>query len=114
MCRALIAVFALILATASFGQTNFGPNAPLAGKSQYALAVSSATSLTVPSGATYAVVCAEGANVRYTVDGTTPTASTGMPLLQNSCISLQNAATLNKFQAIQQSSTATIDVSYYQ
>ena len=51
------------------------PYAPLS-PGQYDLAVTSVTALTAPTGARYAVVCAETATVRYTTDGaTTPTSS---------------------------------------
>jgi hypothetical protein len=90
----------------------FKPLAP----AQYGVSVSSATALTVPSGARYAVVCAEGATVRYTTSGTTPTSSVGIPLLATStsapCVSLYGPAILAAFQAI--GSGATIDVEYFQ
>ena len=78
------------------------------------LAITSSTALTIPAGATYAVVCASGANVNFEVDGTTtPTASVGMPLLQSQCVSLSGATVISNFRAIQKSATATLDVSYY-
>lgn len=81
---------------------------------QAGLAVVGSTALTVPSGATYAVVCARTQNVNYTTDGTTtPTASVGMQLIQNQCVSLSGATVLANFRAIQQTATATLDVSYF-
>jgi hypothetical protein len=90
-----------------FGYT---PASPM----QANLAIASSTALTVPTGADYAVVCAEGANARYTTDGTTtPTASVGMPLLLNQCVSIVGQTALANFRAIQQSATSTLDISYF-
>lgn len=92
------------------GPYSFTPLTPM----QSGLAITSATALTVPSGATYAVICAEGQNVRYSTDGTTtPTASVGMLLLQNQCVSFSGSLSLSKFRAIQAAATATLDVSYF-
>jgi opacity protein-like surface antigen len=89
---------------------SFTPLSPM----QSGLAITLATTLTIPSGATYAVVCAEGQNVRYSTDGTTtPTASVGMLLLQNQCISLSGPTVLSNFKAIQAAATATLDASYF-
>lgn len=71
------------------------------------------TALTIPSGATYAVVCAEVANHRYTWDGTTtPTASVGAQLLLNQCVPLTGSAVLAAFKIITQSAGGTFTVSY--
>ncbi|WP_439392310.1 hypothetical protein ACRQ5Q_22195 [Bradyrhizobium sp. PMVTL-01] len=95
------------------GYTPCTPATPLS-PMQAGLGVASSTALTVPTGAIYAVVCAEGQAIRYTTDGTTtPTAAIGMPLQVNQCVSLLGATTIANFRAIQQSATATIDVSYY-
>lgn len=89
---------------------SFTPLTPM----QTGVTVASSTVLTVPSGATYAVVCARGQNINYTTDGTsTPTASVGMQLLQNQCVSLAGATVISNFRAIQQTATATLDVSYF-
>lgn len=88
----------------------FTPLTPM----QAGLAIVTSTALTLPTGATYAVVCARGQNANYTTDGTTaPTASVGMALLQNQCVSLQGASVLSTFRAIQQAATATLDVNYF-
>ncbi len=80
---------------------------------QYGLAIAGSTALTVPGGATYAVVCAEGAAARYTTDGSAPTGTVGMPLQQNQFVLLTGANVLAAFRAIQQTASATLDVSYY-
>jgi hypothetical protein len=82
-----------------------------AGGAQYALAISGATSLTVPAGAAIAEICVETAGVRYRDDGTAPTSSTGMPVSSGTCF--QYGGPLNKIQFIQQSGSPTINVSYY-
>jgi hypothetical protein len=74
---------------------------------------SASTALTVPTGATYAVVCAEVANHRYTWDGTTtPTASVGTQLLQNQCIPFSGALVLAAVRIITQTAGGTFTVSY--
>lgn len=81
--------------------------------SQFGLAITTSTALTVPATAAYARVCARGANVQYTEDGTVPTATVGTQLLQNQCQFEQGPSVLGTFRAIQQSATATLDVSYF-
>ena len=81
---------------------------------QHNLAITTATALTVPTGATYATICASGANVNYTTDGTTtPTASVGQPLLLGQCEAFSGATVLANFKAIQQSATATLNIEYF-
>jgi hypothetical protein len=95
---------------ASFPSVPTTPASP----GQFGLGVVTSTALTVPTGATYAVVCARTQNVDWTTDGTTaPTASVGTQLLVNSCVGLLGATTLANFRAIQQAATATLDVQYW-
>ena len=82
-----------------------------AGPAQMGLSVTTATSLTVPAGATIAQICVEGAGVRYRDDGVTPTASVGMPAAAGACF--QYSGPLSVVQFIAQSGSATIDVLYY-
>ena len=83
------------------------------GPSQNSLGVVSSTALTVPSGAAYATICVEGANVRWTWDGTTtPTASVGSPIASGQCSAFSGAGILANLRFIQQSATATLDVEY--
>lgn len=80
---------------------------------QHGLAITSSTALTVPSGASQAVVCVSGSNVNYTYDGTTtPTATVGMPLLVAQCILFTGPTMLSNLRFIQQTATATLDVAY--
>lgn len=78
---------------------------------QYGLAPTVATALTVPALASYAVICAETATVRYTTSGTTPTSSVGMPLLAGTCVGMSGPLVLAAFRAL--SATGTLDVEYF-
>lgn len=74
--------------------------------------LSSAASLTVPVGATVALVRAEGANVRWRADGTAPTASDGM-LLATSDGLLTLSGNLDQYRFVQVSAGAVLHVHYY-
>lgn len=73
--------------------------------------VSSATSLSVPTGALIALIQPETADVRWRDDGTAPTASVGMYLGQGA--TLPFTGNLNTIQFLQVASGATLNVSYY-
>ena len=47
---------------------------------QFNVSITSVTTLTVPSGATGVGICIENAAARYTIDGTTPSLTVGIPL----------------------------------
>lgn len=66
----------------------------------------------IPDGANYAVIIAEGADVRWRDDGTNPTASVGMPLPNGGVLEYDGKLSALKF--IQVSAGAKINVSYYQ
>lgn len=84
---------------------------PVAG-SQEALAVVTATALTIPAGATIAWVTVETQSVRFRCDGTAPTASTGTLLAVGSRTEFRiNGLAACKF--IQTTSAATIDAEYF-
>ena len=69
--------------------------------------------LTAPPGVA-AVLTVETAPLRYLVDGTTPTASTGHVANPTSAILLRNPSELDNFSAIRTGSTsATLRVTYY-
>lgn len=107
----LLPVLAQIPGPPSYTVNGPFPYTPLP-NGQYGLAVTSATSLTVPNLATYAVICAETATVRYTTDGhTTPSASVGMPLLSGTCVGVAGPKVLANFKAL--SSTGTLDIEYF-
>lgn len=71
----------------------------------------SATGLSPPANATIAEITVEAAGIRYRDDGTSPTASVGMPVAPGN--SFQYAGDLTAVQFIQQTSGAIINVSYY-
>ena len=89
-----------------------------AGASQFisGATLANATSLTVPSGATFAQICVEGAGVRYRDDGTAPTVSVGIPVVPTSSsmpTCFQYAGPLSAIRFIAISGTPTMEVSYY-
>jgi hypothetical protein len=85
---------------------------PIAG-SQYGLSVTTATGLTVPTGALYATIIIEGGQVRYS-STTTPTASAGMLLQPGGPYSF-SISPLSSLKFIDATgSTATLDVEYSQ
>ena len=90
----------------------FVPSAVSGG--QYALAVTSSTvvTLTVPSGATHAIVSVDtgGNNIRWTRDGTSPTASVGHLLQAGDAIEADN---LTSWRMIATLGTVTVQVSYH-
>jgi hypothetical protein len=112
MKKTLLAFTLLCFTQAAVAQVpQFGiPQSP----GQYTpVADTTSTALTIPPGATYAVVCAEGANHRFTWDGsTTPTAAIGQQLLQNQCVSLSGAPIIAAFKIIQVSAGGFFTVSY--
>lgn len=78
------------------------------------VSIASATSLTAPSGATYAVVQVKVANALYTMDGSTsPTTSIGFPLSVGASLAVSGAAAIAAFKIIGSTSGATMDVEYF-
>jgi hypothetical protein len=81
--------------------------------------LSSAVGLTVPAvdvagnkqQPTRAFIVAEGNNIRWRDDGTAPTASVGMILIQNNVLSYDGD--LSKIKFIQTGAGAKLNVSYY-
>ena len=78
---------------------------------QQITSLSASTALTVPTGATLALIVAETQAVRWRDDGTAPTASVGMPLATG--VSLSYDGNLTAIRFIQQTASAIINVSYY-
>ena len=79
---------------------------------QQITSLSTAQSLTVPTGATFATFVAEGQIVRFRDDGTAPTASVGTPLGVG-LLPYVYSGTLSAIEFIQETSGATLDVLYY-
>lgn len=86
---------------------------------QQITSLSAATGLTVPPCSpnglnqkpTFALIVAEGQNVRWRDDGTAPTATVGMPLVVG--VPLQYDGSLDKIQFIEQVAGAKLNISYY-
>ena len=78
---------------------------------QQITSLSAATNLTVPAGATLAVIIPEAQNVRWRDDGTAPTSTVGMPVAVGVVLSYDGD--LKKIQFIQQASGSILNISYY-
>ena len=72
-----------------------------------------AATLTVPPGAKYAWVQIELGDARWRDDGTSPTATVGFPLLQDTGFFFQEGASLPALEFIAQTTDVTVNVSYY-
>lgn len=73
--------------------------------------LSGARTLSLPTGALWAIIVPEGASVRWRDDGTVPSASIGMPLDAGATMVYRGA--LAAIQFIEQSASATLNVAYY-
>lgn len=69
--------------------------------------------LDVPDDCHFALIQAETQNVRWTDDGTTPTAAIGMILIADTNPVLFNVQDLQALRFIQTAATAKLNVSYY-
>lgn len=78
---------------------------------QQITSLSSSTALTVPAGATMALIVPETQNVRWRDDGVAPTASVGMLVVANSSMSYDGD--LQKIRFIAATAGAVLNVSYY-
>ena len=78
---------------------------------QQITSLSASAALTVPAGATRAIITSEAQGVRWRDDGVAPTASVGMilPVL----VTLSYDGDLNRIRFIQQAASAILNVSYY-
>lgn len=75
--------------------------------------LSTAKALTVPSGARYALLQAEGKNIRWRDDGTAPTSTVGMVLTAGDPGFWYNGDALAALSFVEVESTAVLNVSYY-
>lgn len=80
---------------------------------QQIVGMAASTALTVPATSTYCVVQCETQAVRWRDDGTAPTATVGMPLATGVQIVFGGAAEIAAVRFIQQTATATLNISYY-
>lgn len=78
---------------------------------QQITALSAAVTLTVPKGATWAIISCEAQAVRYMADGTTPTATVGQPLPINT--DLPFSGDLSRVKFIEQAASAKLNVTYF-
>jgi hypothetical protein len=78
---------------------------------QQITALSASTALTVPIGASFAVIVPETQAVRYRDDGTAPTGSVGQPLAVG--VVLTYAGNLAAIRFIEQAASAKLNVLYY-
>lgn len=76
-------------------------------------AISSATTLDVPAGANRLLLQALAQNVRYTLDGTTPTASTGFRLTADTDPLLIVWTPGMSVKVIQETATASIQAQWF-
>lgn len=78
---------------------------------QQITSLASAAALTVPTGATVALIQAESQSIRWRDDGTNPTTSVGMLLAAGESVFFTGS--LSAFRAIEVSASAKLNVSYY-
>ncbi len=78
---------------------------------QQITSLSASTALTVPVGATMALIVPETQAVRWRDDGTAPTATVGMPLAIG--VSLSYDGDLKAVRFIEQAASAKLNVAYY-
>lgn len=109
MKKMLLAVAAFFLSTAAVADVGIR-YAPIG--YQQITSLSSAQALTVPAGATSALIRTEAQSVRWRDDGTDPTASVGIPMLAADAPLLYTGA-LSKIRFIESTSGAKLNISYY-
>ena len=78
---------------------------------QQLTSLSAATALTVPSGATVALIQAESQSIRWRDDGTNPTPTVGMVLAAGESVFFTGS--LSAFKAIEITASAKLNISYY-
>lgn len=86
--------------------------APLGYQQISATTLAAATALTVPAGANFALIRVEAANVRWRDDGTAPTATVGMLLLDTDA-PLEYSGELSAITFILAASSPILNVAYY-
>jgi hypothetical protein len=99
------------LAADSAGHLRESPAGLTALGYQQLTSLSSAAALTVPAGATVALIHAESQSIRWRDDGTAPTTTVGMPVAAGENIFFTGS--LSGFKAIEVSASAKLNISYY-
>lgn len=85
-------------------------------KGHETLTVSSASAggfLTIPAGARQAYISCETAQIRFWVDGTLPTSTTGHVINIGDSFRLDSAGQIANFKAIGISASATLQITYF-
>ena len=70
-----------------------------------------AGALTVPAGTTSMILAVSVQAIRFTLDGTNPTASSGMPVAVGDAVPI--VGNIRNVRIISQTGTATVDVQYF-
>ncbi len=78
---------------------------------QQITSLSAAVALTVPDGATMAVIVPEAQAIRWRDDGTNPTASVGMPVAVG--VQFVYSGALSALKLIEQTASAKANITYY-
>lgn len=78
---------------------------------QQITSLSAATGLTIPAGATLAVITPVTQGVRWRDDGVDPTATVGMPVAAGAYFNYDGD--LNRIRFIQATASAELNISYY-
>jgi hypothetical protein len=82
-----------------------------AGSSQFALAIVTNTTLTVPAGSRLAMFSVEGGDLRWTDDGTSASTTVGHPRANGSSWTFYGPLAAMKFTSV--TGSPTLNVSYY-
>jgi hypothetical protein len=99
------------IAADSFGNLRESPAGLSAKGYQQLTSLASATAMTVPTGATVALIQAESQSIRWRDDGTNPTTSAGMVIAAGETVFFTGS--LSGFRAIEVSASAKLNISYY-
>lgn len=83
------------------------------GKETLTVAASAVGFASIPAGASIAIITTETADIRYWVDGSTPTTSQGHLVSAGDAIKLDSVGQLTNFKAIAVSGSATMQISYF-
>ena len=78
---------------------------------QQITSLSAASGLTVPNGATYALIVPDTQTVRWRDDKVAPTATVGMPVAAG--VAFEYDGDLNSIKFIESTASAKLNVSYY-
>jgi hypothetical protein len=110
---AYVVIGLIMFASAAFSQ-GIIPDQPVVPLGYQQITSSAAMSLTVPTGATIAVITVSGNTVKYRDDGTVPTASLGVTLpVTTAGLPFGYHGTLSKIQFFPTTGSATLDILYY-